>query len=154
MLKDFLSRHATSTIKIYPRRGHVHVDRESFLFMKNLLNLTDDEFKGVEHMIVIELGLIMLFMILGIFINLGKASFLIAGYNTLPKEKQEAYDTAALGKFMGKSMFALAFCMGLWTLSDVFDRQWLFTVGLILFICIIIFMLVYANTGNRFKKEQ
>lgn len=104
-------------------------------------------------MMIIELGLILLFVFLGVVLYQGKATFLIAGYNTLPKEKQEEYDTVALGRFMGKSLFALSFCMVLWLLSDMFNKQWLFVTGLVLFIGIIMFMMIYANTRNRFKKE-
>ena len=102
---------------------------------------------------MVELGLIFLFIVLGIFFYFGKGTFLIAGFNTLPKEKQEEYDKDALGKFMAKSLFAFAFCMVLWRLSDTLNQPWLFITGLILFIGILIFMLVYANTGNRFKKN-
>ena len=66
--------------------------------------------------------IIMLFGIgLGIvFIN-GKGSFLIAGYNTMPPEEQDKYDTIALCKFMGKMMFALSFSMVFWIISEAYD---------------------------------
>ncbi|MFS0749907.1 DUF3784 domain-containing protein [Oceanobacillus sp. 1P07AA] len=93
-----------------------------------------------------------LFIVFGIFLINGKGSFLIAGYNTMPPEEKENYDTVALCKFMGKMMFALSFCMLLWALSDAYEVNWLFYIGIALFIVIVVFMLIYINTGNRFEK--
>lgn len=83
---------------------------------------------------------------------MGKGSSLIAGFNTLPEEEKDKYDTDALCKFMGKMMFVLSFSMGLWIISEVYEWRWLFFLGLLLFAGTIIFLLVYMNTGNRFKK--
>ncbi|MCA1031196.1 DUF3784 domain-containing protein [Bacillus timonensis] len=94
-----------------------------------------------------------LFIVLGIILLNGKGSFLIAGFNTLPKEEKEKYDTVSLCKFMGKMMFALAFSMSLWVLGEALDITALFISGLILFIGIILFSVIYSNTGNRFKKK-
>lgn len=101
---------------------------------------------------IIMLLVIGLFIVLGlVFIN-GKGSFLIAGFNTLPREEKEKYDEIALTKFMGKMMFALSFSMVFWAISEAYKIDWLFYVGLFLFIGISIFILVYTNTKNRFKK--
>lgn len=93
-----------------------------------------------------------LFLMLGIFLINGKGSFLIAGYNTMSEEEKDKYDTIALCKFMGKMMFALAFSMVFWVISELYNIINFFYFGLALFIGIIVFMLVYMNTGNRFKK--
>ncbi|WP_068677791.1 DUF3784 domain-containing protein [Oceanobacillus sp. Castelsardo] len=98
------------------------------------------------------ISIIILFVILGIFLFNGKGSSLIAGFNTLPEEEKEKYDKVALSKFMGKMMFALSFSMILWVISDMYKIKWLFTFGLILFIGLIVYIFVYTNTGNRFKK--
>jgi hypothetical protein len=100
----------------------------------------------------IGLFIIGLFLILGIFMSMGKGSFLIAGFNTMPKDEKEKYDKIALSKFMGKMMFALAFSMAFWILSQAFEIKILFYIGIILFIAFIVFMLIYLNTANRFKK--
>lgn len=96
--------------------------------------------------------IILLFVVLGIILSNGRGSFLIAGFNTKSKEEKEKYDTIALCKFMGKVMFALSASMVLWVISEALEITWLFTVGLVLFIAIMIFMLIYINTGNRFRK--
>ncbi|HLR61957.1 MAG TPA: DUF3784 domain-containing protein [Lentibacillus sp.] len=96
--------------------------------------------------------IILLFAVLGITLSNGNGSFLIAGFNTKSREDKEKYDTVALCKFMGKVMFVLSFSMVLWVVSEMSEIKWLFTVGLVLFFAIIISMLIYVNTGNRFKK--
>lgn len=102
-------------------------------------------------MIVIIL-VIALFLMIGIFFLNGKGAFLIAGYNAMSEEEKDTYDEVALTKFMGKMMFSLAFNMVFWLLSDYYDLAWLFYLGLVIFLSITIFMLIYVNTGNRFKK--
>ena len=101
---------------------------------------------------IIEIIVIVFLILLGIILSLGKGSFLIAGYNTASKEEKEKINEKALCKFMGKAMFGIAFSVFLWMLSDILSLEWIFTCGLICFFAIIIFILVYANIGNRFKK--
>lgn len=93
-----------------------------------------------------------LFILLGIILSMGKGSFLIAGFNTMTKEEKEKYDAVSLCKFMGKAMFSFAFCIILFLLSELWEMKILFNIGLILFFIIVIFIFIYANTGNRFKK--
>lgn len=102
--------------------------------------------------VIIIAAIIVLFVILGIVFSKGKGASLIAGYNTMPREEKQKYDTAALSKFMGKMMFAISFTMVFWVLSIAFEMNWLFVLGLVLFFSIVIFMLIYMNTGGRFKK--
>jgi|SRR5690625_1950596 len=97
--------------------------------------------------------LMLFFAFLSVILYKGKGSALIAGYNTLPKEEQEKYNAEALGEFMGKSMFAITAVVGLWAIAGYYMIEWLFHVGTGLIVLIVIFMVVYANTGNRFKKE-
>ncbi|MDR3587593.1 MAG: DUF3784 domain-containing protein [Desulfosporosinus sp.] len=93
-----------------------------------------------------------LFIVLGVVFSLGRGAFLIAGYNTSSKEEKAKYNEKALCKFMGKSNFVLAFSVFLWGLSNLVNQPILFGIGLILFIGTIIFMVIYVNTKNRFKK--
>lgn len=90
-------------------------------------------------------------ILLGIVLSMGKGSFLIGGFNMLTKEEQEKYDKVALCKFIGKMMFALAFSMVFWVLSQAFDIKILLYIGVVLFFSFIMFMLIYVNTDNRFK---
>lgn len=101
---------------------------------------------------IVSVMMIGLFLGLGtLFIN-GKGASLIAGYNTMSEEEKEKYDRIRLCKFMGKMMYALSLSMVLWVLSDFLDKPWLLYVGLVLFLGIVLFMIIYMNTGNRFQK--
>ena len=102
---------------------------------------------------IINLIIFIVFLILAIFLSKGKGAFLIAGYNTMPDREKAKYDEIALCKFMGKMMYGISFSILLWALSELLEIQVLFIIGLVLFFCLIVFVLVYANTGNRFKKK-
>lgn|SRR5690625_946551 len=101
---------------------------------------------------IILLILIVLFIVIGFYFSSGKGEFLIAGFNTMPKEEQEKYDSVALCKFMGKMMFIYTFCLSLWLIAHVIDEKILFYIGLVLFMMVTIFSLVYMNISERLKK--
>lgn len=92
------------------------------------------------------------FLIFAIVLSQGNGAFLIAGYNTMSDSEKEKYNEKALAKFVGKVMYGYCFCLLLWGLNDLFKTEWLFLLGLVLFIGLTIFVVVYANTRNRFKK--
>lgn len=48
------------------------------------------------------------FIILGILIKYGKMYFLIAGYNTMPKEEQGKYNIKAIASVFRNAMFGMA----------------------------------------------
>lgn len=98
--------------------------------------------------------MIVLFILIGAMLSLGKGSFFIAGLNTMSKEEKEDYDVLSLCKFMGKFMFVIAFCISLLVLSDIFMMKVLFNIGIILFNVSLVFVIIYANTGNRFEKKK
>jgi len=101
---------------------------------------------------IAQILFIVLFIVLGVILSIGKGAFFIAGFNTMTKEEKDNYDAIALCKFMGKLMFIIAFCISLFVLSDILVIKALFNIGLTLFLVSILFTAIYANTGNRFKK--
>lgn len=103
-------------------------------------------------MLFIIHGLIIaLFVILGIVFLCGKGSFLIAGYNTSSQAEKNKTDEKALCKAMGKLMFVLAACVLLIAIGTVYAKTLLW-IGFSLFFVITVGFVIYANTGNRFKK--
>ena len=83
----------------------------------------------------------------------GRGAGVIAGFNTLPAEEKEKYDRAALCRFIGAVMLPIGLlfpCIavgpmyGLWQLPVAFAAV---TVG------VVVFAVVYCNTGDRFKKK-
>lgn len=105
-------------------------------------------------LIIIIASCIVPLAIFGIVFIKGRGSSLIAGFNTKSTEEQNEYDIDALCKFMGKMMFSLCFSMLFWVLSVAYELDWLFALGLVLFIGIIVFTIYYVNTGNRFRNKK
>lgn len=93
------------------------------------------------------------FFIFAITLSKGKGASLLAGYNTMPDSEKAQYDEVAMCKFMGKIMYGISFSLLLFALSELLANQVIFIIGLILFLSLIMFTLVYSNTGNRFKKK-
>lgn len=99
-------------------------------------------------------SMIILFGILGVVFSLGKGSFLIAGFNTLPKKEKEQFYISAMCKFMGKMMFVFSLSVAFWVLSDYLQKPFLIRIGLAIFLGNIVFILAYMNTSNRFKNSK
>jgi len=93
------------------------------------------------------------FVIMAIFMINGRGAFLIAGYNTMSAEKRATYDEKALCKAVGWLLLILAALMLLFPLASYFEAMWLFLVSFVLFFIITIGFWIYANTGNRFRKD-
>ena len=71
---------------------------------------------------------------------------------TSSRAEKGKYDEKALCRFMGKMMFLLAACFLITILSDLLGYMAFLWIGWGLFLAVIVFMLIYSNTGNRFKK--
>lgn len=96
--------------------------------------------------------LIVAFVVMGVLLLNGKAMFLIAGYNTASKEAKAQINKKALAKFMGILMFAFAFCLLLEVAEWYMPGYYFRLIGQYLIPVLALFAVIYANTGNRFKK--
>ncbi|MBU9723355.1 MULTISPECIES: DUF3784 domain-containing protein [Bacillaceae] len=103
---------------------------------------------------MIEVIVIVVFLSAALYLSTGKGSWLIAGFNMYPKEVKAKYNTVALCKFIGKVMFAITATIVIRMLADANGIEWLSAFGLVMFFVIIVFTLIYANTGKRFYKKQ
>jgi len=54
------------------------------------------------------IGVSILFIVLGILIKYGKMYWLIAGYNTMPKEEKEKYNIEGIANVFRNVMFGMA----------------------------------------------
>ncbi|MCP3764837.1 DUF3784 domain-containing protein [Domibacillus sp. A3M-37] len=93
------------------------------------------------------------FLIFTVLLSKGKGASLLAGYNTMSDSEKAQYNEIALCKFMGKIMYGISLSILLLALSEILEKRVLFIIGLILLLTLIVFTLVYSNTGNRFKKK-
>lgn len=102
--------------------------------------------------VIVNLVLMIPFLIMGFVFSKGKGASLIAGYNTMSESKKAQYDETALCKFMGKVMYGVSFCLLLFSLNAALNMEVIFWTGMILLFALILFTVVYMNTGDRFKK--
>lgn len=98
-------------------------------------------------------GVALMLVLLGLYMLQGKGTFLIAGYNTMPKEEKAKYDGPAMARFIGKLLFALAFSMLFWLAGMLLEKSWMFYIGVALFLGFTGAALIYMNTGGRFLKR-
>jgi len=96
------------------------------------------------------IGLVMI--IFSIILLTGRGSFLIAGFNTMSKSEKEKYDAAALSRFIGKIMLQISMLTIVVGIEALIEYWWFWVIWSAAFAGIIVFALIYANTGNRFKK--
>jgi len=94
------------------------------------------------------------FVVLGCVFLSGHGAGLISGYNTMPPSERKKYDKRALYRFMGKMMFYVGGCLALMVISDRLPSKALFVVSMVALFVGVIFMVGYANTGHRFRKED
>lgn len=95
-------------------------------------------------------------LLTGLIVRFAKASGLIAGFNTMPKEEKAKYDEEAMTRFVGNLLMAssVVILLPLAFLSFTEDPERLIGGSWALFVAIIVGGVVYANTGNRFLKRQ
>ena len=101
----------------------------------------------------IELGMAALFAVLGIVLWGGKGAWLIAGYNTSSKAGKSKYDEKSLCRFVSKLMFFYTACFIFVAISTWLEAMTLYYCLMTLFLVVTIAAVIYANTGNRFKKK-
>jgi len=80
----------------------------------------------------------------------GRGSFLLAGYNTMSKSKQEQYDTPALCKFAGKIFIPIAILIIL-AGFEALQVLWFWIASGAVTVTLLTFYAV-GFYGRRFKK--
>jgi len=91
-----------------------------------------------------------LIIVLAIVLMAGRGSFLIAGFNTMPKDQKATYDAKALSKFVGKILLPIGVLIPFTAIEGIAGwYPWVF-VAVTFGLCI--FAVAYVNTGKRFRK--
>ncbi|MDM5209531.1 DUF3784 domain-containing protein [Cytobacillus kochii] len=101
---------------------------------------------------IIYIIILIPFLIFAIVLSKGKGAWLIAGFNTMSDSEKAKYNRVALCKFMSKVIYGICLSILLLALSDLLKLTWLYILGMVLFVAILLFTIIYANTGDRFKK--
>lgn len=100
-------------------------------------------------------GIIIIPMIVAaVFLINGKGSFLIAGYNTMSKEKKEKYDEKYLCRFVGWLLIIISVLMLFMLASIYLDIEWLLYCIIALIIILPIGAVIYMNMNKRFRKSE
>ncbi len=105
-------------------------------------------------MMYLILAFIFMFVLLGGALKYFKWDWLIAGYNTMSKEKKQEVDIEGLRNFMSNSMFIMA---AISLVAFLFAYAGYNTSALVVFVMIIIysvFMIFYAQRFNLNKENQ
>ena len=98
--------------------------------------------------------IILLIIALSVILLMGKGAWLIAGYNTLGREEKAQYDRSALCKFIGKYLLSIGLLMPAIPAGVVLKINWLIAVYIVYMLISTIFVMVYCNTGSRFKNKE
>ncbi len=87
------------------------------------------------------------FIVLGVMIRFFKWYWLIAGYNTMPKERKHQVDAEGLGRFMGNSLFLMA---GIMAAGGVMTHYKVPGASLVMPLAITIFVIYILIKAQRF----
>lgn len=96
----------------------------------------------------------LLFTVMALVLLTGRGAFLIAGYNTASKKEKQKYDSKALCRFMGKILLPIGIATPLVGICSIYGIDWIHRVYTFGIIALSAFAIIYANTGNRFEKEE
>ena len=91
-------------------------------------------------------------LVMAVFLLMGKGAFLIAGFNTMSDQEKQVYNEKTLCRAVGKLLIAITMAMALFPVSIRLEAMWLFWLAIALSTVLPIGFLIYANTGNRYRK--
>ncbi|MCL2110877.1 MAG: DUF3784 domain-containing protein [Clostridiales bacterium] len=103
---------------------------------------------GLDIFVIIAVSVAL--TVLGVVMLTGRGSWMIAGFNTMPKEKRAGYDAAALSRFIGKILTPIGVLTALFVIEDI--AMWYVWIYLAVVLGLCVFAAVYANTEGRFKR--
>jgi len=99
------------------------------------------------------IGMMILFLVLGLLLLSGRGAFLIAGYNAMSKSQKSLYNEKALCRVVGGIMLGICFSLLLLQLNTMYSIPALGIVGTILLFVFPIGGILYLNFGKRFLSE-
>ena len=98
---------------------------------------------GILGLVIVILAVVLLF---------GKGQFLIAGFNTMSENEKKRCDSKALCRFIGKILLPIGILTPAVAIGGIYDIGWIGGAYVGLTAILVVFALVYCNTGNRFRK--
>ena len=101
---------------------------------------------------IVMVGMVVLFLVLGLVFRSGRGASLIAGYNTASEKEKDKIDEKKLCRYTGNLMFILAGCQIVFVFSMLLKSRMLLWIGVIAFLVSVFGGVVFLNTGDRLKK--
>ena len=104
---------------------------------------------------MIFLPIALILFILGWLIKVKKVTWLISGFNTASKSKQEEYDIDKLCKYFGNFLYVLAYHYLFWGIVLLLLSQFTDLIIWSAFISsffVVVGGIIFLNTGNKLKK--
>lgn len=95
----------------------------------------------------------LILLILGFVLRSGHGAFLIGGYNILPKASKELFNEKALCRFFGNLVLLSDIIILLTIFAFVRGIIWLAITLVFVLITLSFIAIIYAFTGDRFKKQ-
>ena len=98
------------------------------------------------------IAIAVLFILIGVLIKYGKMYFLIAGYNTMSKDKKAEYDIEKIATLMKNVMFMMALVIIIgYFLADFLQQANIEIVSLFIAILIGIPYLLIKSNSDKYK---
>ncbi|MBQ6542788.1 MAG: DUF3784 domain-containing protein [Clostridia bacterium] len=116
------------------------------MIVNSELLITEEDIMGLIIVGCISLML----LIISLILLRGKGAGLIAGYNT--SGNKEEFDSEALCKFVGKILLPIALLSPSVAVGGIYKIPAITVAYSLIVTALVIFALIYANTGNRFKR--
>ncbi|MFD2638076.1 DUF3784 domain-containing protein [Piscibacillus salipiscarius] len=95
---------------------------------------------------------IILLITIGVLLLKGKATFLIAGYNTLSETEREKIDEFKLSKFTGKIVLTIALSIAILVAADYSEASIFYFIGFGIMILSIIWGLAVLVKKDWFRR--
>lgn len=102
--------------------------------------------------LVITSAIGLICLIMSVVMIAGRGESLIAGFNSLSKKEREKCDGKRLSRFMGFIMLPISIMFPLISVCVIFGVWWFPILFVAVIVALLIFAIIYVNTGNRFKK--
>lgn len=97
-------------------------------------------------------GLGLLLVVVSCILLSGRGASLLAGYLTASREARKRIDAKALCRFMGKTLLPIGIATPAVALGGVCHIGWLPPAYALLVVGLLLFAVIWANTGGRFRK--
>ena len=108
---------------------------------------------GNALMALIVTGFIaLMILVIALVLLSGRGASLIAGYNTSSAAEKAKYDEKKLCRFVGGILLPIALGMPAVALGAIYGIDWVAWAYGIAVVALVVFAVIYLNTGKRFQK--